>query len=73
MSERIVSDPEVCHGKPTIRGTRIMVTNVLSLLAGGYSLAAILEYYPDLTEDDVRAAIEYASRAIDDELILNRR
>lgn len=46
MHRRIVVDPNICHGKPTIKGTRIMVANILSLLAGGYSLAQILDYYP---------------------------
>jgi uncharacterized protein (DUF433 family) len=68
--ERITVDPAVCHGKPTIRGTRIMVSNVLSLLAGGYTTAQILDYYPDLTEEDVAAAIEYAARLVDEDVVL---
>jgi uncharacterized protein (DUF433 family) len=39
----ITVDPSVCHGKPIIRGTRIMVSNILSLLAGGYTIAQILD------------------------------
>ena len=68
--ERIVVDPEICHGKPTIKRTRIMVSNVLSLLSGGYTIAQILEYYPELSEEDVKAAIEYAAAIIDEEIIL---
>ncbi len=56
---RIVVEPEICHGKQVVRGTRIMVENILSLLAGVYTIAQILEYYPELHEEDVKAAIEY--------------
>lgn len=71
--ERITVNPDICHGKPTIRGTRIMVTNVLSLLAGGYTTAQIREYYPELKDEDVRAAIEYAARLVDEEVVLTGR
>jgi uncharacterized protein (DUF433 family) len=54
---RIVVEPEICHGKPAVRGTRVMLENILSLLAGGYTIAQILEYYPELHEEDVKAAI----------------
>ncbi len=64
---RIIINPEICHGKPIIAGTRIMVTNILSLLAGGYSVKRITEYYPDLTEEAVVAAIRYAIAALDNE------
>lgn len=59
MSERIVIDPAVCHGKPVIRGTRTPVTVVLSALAGGDSFEMIQADY-DLTADDVRACIAFA-------------
>jgi uncharacterized protein (DUF433 family) len=68
---RIVVEPEICHGKPVVRGTRIIVENFLSLLAGGYTIAQILEYYPELREEDVKAAIEYAIAVLQaDEIIL---
>jgi uncharacterized protein (DUF433 family) len=67
---RISIDPDVCHGKPCIAGTRIMVTTILSQLAGGYSIERILTGYPELTRDDVIAAIEYASSAIQEERVL---
>ena len=54
-------DPKVCHGKLCIAGTRIMVTNILSQLAGGYTVERILEGYPELTYEDVVAAIEQGS------------
>ncbi len=70
FGERIVVDPAVCHGKPCIAGTRIMVANILSQLAGGYSIEQILEGYPELTYDDVIAAIQYAAWVISDEEII---
>lgn len=71
--DRIVVDPDICSGKPTIRGTRIMVTNVLSMMAGGYPVRRVVESYPELTEADVSAALEYASQIIDEEKIIARR
>ncbi len=55
MGERIVSDPEVCSGKPVIRGTRIMVRQILGLLGAGEAVEAILASYPSLTPEDVEA------------------
>ena len=46
MNKRIVSDPEVCSGKPVIRGTRILVRSILGKVAGGDSLERVLEQYP---------------------------
>ena len=56
MDDRIVVDPKICSGKPTIRGTRIMVKNILGMVAGGYTVPQILNAYPDLTHQDVTAA-----------------
>jgi uncharacterized protein (DUF433 family) len=61
MHPRITMDPQVCHGKPTIKGTRILVSNILASLAAGESNVAILKSYPSLTEKDIRAALEFAS------------
>lgn len=72
VMNRIMVDPKVCHGKPCIAGTRIMVENILSLMAGGYSFDRILEYYPDLTRDDIIAAVNYAALTIADEEIILR-
>ena len=55
------SDPQVCHGKACIRGTRIMVSVILDNLADGLSPDEIVAEYPPLTLDDVRAAIAYAA------------
>ena len=58
--DRISSKPDVCHGKVCIAGTRIMVSVVLDNLAEGASETEILNSYPTLTSDDIRAAIQYA-------------
>jgi uncharacterized protein (DUF433 family) len=59
--ERIVSNPQVCHGKPCIRGTRIMVSVLLDNLAEGVTPEAMVREYPPLTAEDVRAALAYAA------------
>jgi uncharacterized protein (DUF433 family) len=72
MDDRIVVDSKICGGKPTIRGTRIMVKNILGMVAGGYTMARIVDAYPELTTDDVTAALEYASQVIDEEKVIPR-
>ena len=67
---QVVINPDVCHRKPTLKGTRVMVSNVLSILAGGYTITHVAEYYPELSKEDVKAAIEYAAATIDEEIIL---
>jgi uncharacterized protein (DUF433 family) len=62
LSERITTDPNVCHGKPCIRGLRYPVENVLEWLAGGMTPDEILADYPDLERDDIRAALAFAAR-----------
>jgi uncharacterized protein (DUF433 family) len=59
--EHITTDPDVCHGKPCIKGTRVMVSVVLDNLAEGLSPEEITEEYPALTIADVRASIAYAA------------
>lgn len=59
--EGIAMDPDVCHGKPTIRGTRIMVSILLDYLKAGETHEEILRQYPTLKEADIRAAIAYAA------------
>jgi uncharacterized protein (DUF433 family) len=60
MNERISIDARACHGKPVISGTRVLVSTVLGALAGGNSIADVLEDYPNISEADVRAALEFA-------------
>jgi uncharacterized protein (DUF433 family) len=61
MENRITVDPNICSGKPSIRGTRIMIKNILGMLAGGYNREQILNAYPELVAEDISAALEYAS------------
>ncbi|MBA5862206.1 MAG: DUF433 domain-containing protein [Nitrospira sp. CR1.1] len=72
MDDRIVVYPNMCSGKPTIRGTRIMVKNILGMVAGGYTVARIIDSYPELTANEVTAALEYASQVIDEEKVIPR-
>ena len=57
MKDRIVIDPEICHGKPVIKGTRVLVSNILGALAGGDTIEQLLEDYPNISRDDVHAAL----------------
>ncbi len=61
LLERISVDPNICFGRPCIRGTRIWVSLVLDFLASGMTVAEILAEYPQLTDEDVRAAIAYGA------------
>jgi uncharacterized protein (DUF433 family) len=60
MNERICIDPGICHGKPVIRGTRVLVSTVLGALAGGDSFEDVLADYPNITREDVYAALAFA-------------
>lgn len=62
MSERVTLNPDVCNGRPVIRGTRITVQTVLEFLAAGDSVEDVLEEYPSLTRADVQACLDFASR-----------
>jgi uncharacterized protein (DUF433 family) len=63
MSNRIVSNPEVCGGRPTIAGTRMRVVDILDMLADGTSEAEILADFPYITEDDIRAYVSFAAQS----------
>ena len=62
LINRITIDTEVCHGKPTIRGLRYPVENMLELLASGMTINELLEDYQDLEREDFLACLEYASK-----------
>jgi len=70
MNNEIVVDPRICSGKPIIRGTRIMVKTILGMVAGGYTLQRIVEAYPELTLEQVQAALEYAAQVVDEEQVI---
>ncbi len=69
LLQRITVDPRVCGGRPCIRGHRIWVSLILDLLASGLTVAEILEEYPQLTEEDVRACLAYASEMARERLV----
>ncbi len=64
LLDRIAIDPNVMTGKPVIRGTRVPVELIVRMLAQGLLEASILEEYPQLEPDDIRAALTYASRVL---------
>jgi uncharacterized protein (DUF433 family) len=61
--DRIVSDPAVCHGQPTVRGLRYPVESLLELLSSGMTIEEVLADYPDLGRDDLLAALEFGALA----------
>jgi uncharacterized protein (DUF433 family) len=62
LLQRITLNPEVCHGKPTIRNKRYPVELILDLLSAGMTHQEILDDYPALEDDDIRACLVYATR-----------
>ncbi len=64
LLERITINPEVCHGKPTIRNTRHMVEGIIEYLAGGDTIEDILGEFPDLEREDILACLAFAARSI---------
>ena len=65
--ERIVADPAVLGGKPVVRGTRLAADFILDLLAAGWSEEQLLEEYPRLTREDVRACLAFAAESVREE------
>jgi uncharacterized protein (DUF433 family) len=63
LLDRITIDPQVCGGRPCIRGTRIWVSRVLDLLSDGMSEAELIAEYPQLAHEDVLAAMAYGAEA----------
>lgn len=61
LLSRITIDPEICHGKPVIRGLRYPAETILDLLSSGMTSLEILSDYPDLEQDDIRAVLLYAA------------
>ncbi len=65
MNSRLKIDPNVCHGKPVVSGTRVLVSTILGALGAGDSIEDILEDYPNITREDIEAALEFASQLSD--------
>lgn len=63
LMDRISVDPDVCHGQPCVKGTRVMVWLVLNYLANGDSFEDILAAYPSLTREDIRACLAHAAES----------
>lgn len=61
LLERISVDPQICHGRACIKGTRVMVSVILDNLAAGVSEKEILKSYPSLKREDIQAAVAYAA------------
>ena len=68
--DRIVRDPAVCGGEPVLKGTRVTLRTVLASLAEGATTREILDDFPSLTEDDVRATIAFAATSAEEDLPL---
>jgi len=65
LDERITINPDICNGKPAIRGKRISVQTILEFLSNGDSVDEILENYPTLTREDVYACLKFATSLMD--------
>ena len=61
MNNRISINANVCHGKPVIKGTRVLVSNILGALASGDSIDSILEDYPSISRENVMAALDFGA------------
>ena len=68
LLDRIVVDPNILVGKPVIKGTRIPVYLIIELIAGGMTIKDVLKEYPELREEDVKAALLYASKLLEREV-----
>jgi len=68
--EHITVDPDICHGKPCIKGTRVMVSVILDNLAAGQTTEEITQSYPSVGSEDVRAAIAYAADLARERVVL---
>ena len=62
LANRITTDPDICHGKPVIRGLRYPVESMLELLASGMTIEELLQDYPDLEKEDFLACLSYAAK-----------
>jgi uncharacterized protein (DUF433 family) len=67
--DKITCNPQVLMGKPTIKGTRISVAFLLDIFAEGWSKEKVLENYPQITEDDIRAVFAYSAARVGNEAI----
>jgi uncharacterized protein (DUF433 family) len=73
LLKRIVADPAICHGRPCLRGHRIWVSLILDLMADGMSTEQILQQYPSLEPDDIRACMAYAAEMTRERIVVTSR
>ena len=69
MNSRIEINPNICHGNPVIKNTRVLVANILADLAAGNSYQAIIQNYPNIAEEDIKAALIFSSELAQFEII----
>lgn len=62
MNSRISINSKVCHGKPVIKNTRVLVANILADLADGQTFDEIIENYPNIKKEDISAALDFGSQ-----------
>jgi uncharacterized protein (DUF433 family) len=67
LTERVEVNPKILGGKPVIKGTRVPVYLILELLSAGYDFKRIMEAYPTLKEEDIKAAVDYAAKIVKNE------
>jgi uncharacterized protein (DUF433 family) len=72
VEERVEINPLICNGRPVIRGTRITVQTILEFLGNGDSIEAILQEYPNLSREDVLAALQYSSKLMGNRFHIQR-
>ena len=69
LTDRITIDPERCSGRPTIRGTRLRVLDILEMTADGMTQSEILDEFDDLEAADIRAALDFAAESMDHKIL----
>ena len=69
MEAKIVCDPQILRGKPTLSGTRISVELILEKMASGYSVEDILESYPNVTREGIQAALQFSLEVLKNEVV----
>jgi uncharacterized protein (DUF433 family) len=72
MEDRIVVDPTICNGRPTVRGTRVTVQTVLEFLGAGDAVEDVLEEYPFLTREDVLACLRFSSQLMGNQFTMQK-
>ena len=63
LTDKIEINPAICHGKPVVRGTRVMVSQILGALAGGDSIDEVLMDYPSITSEDLSGVFAFAGQS----------